>query len=175
MRLGCLFGGFFWGAVLILLGIVLFLNSVFHINIPFFQILVALFFVYLGLRILIGRRHWHGVSRWGGDRHADPVRAGDRHDTIFGRSDVDLTGILVKDETIHVEVNAIFGASYVRISPATPMKIIASAAFGSVRLPNGSAEAFGEYVWKSSGLDESRPCVVLHAAAVFGSVRIDNR
>jgi predicted membrane protein len=175
MRRGCLFGGFFWGLVLILLGITLFLNVTFHISIPIFQILFAAFFVYLGVRILTGRRRWrHGWEHWGGDRSVDLTRSGDRHDTVFGRSDVDLTGIQPKDTT-HVDVSAVFGATVVRISPATPVKVLVSVAFGSVRLPSGNAEAFGEYTWRSPGLDESKPHLVLHAAAVFGSVRIDAR
>jgi len=175
MRFGCLFGGFFWGLVLIVLGIVLFLNTVFHISIPIFEILVALFFVYIGIRILIGRRHWHGWDHWGRDRRVDLAQPGDRHDTLFGRSDVDLTHMVLKSETVHVEVSAVFGSSFVRIAPEMPVRIIATAAFGSVRLPNGNAEAFGEYVWKSPGLDEGKPCLVIHAAAIFGSVRIEAR
>jgi hypothetical protein len=172
MRFGCLFGGFFWGLALILLGITLFLNVTFHISIPIFQILFALFFVYLGLRILLGRRHRHYWNHWWGEeRHGGVAGPGDRHDTVFGRSDVDLTGIQLK-ETTHVEVNTVFGSSVVRIDPGIPTKILARAAFGSVRLPSGNAEAFGEYVWKSSSLDESKPYLVLHAAAVFGSIRI---
>src|SRR5512136_3185785 len=108
MRFGCLFGGFFWGLVLIVLGIVLFLNTVFHISIPIFEILVALFFVYIGIRILIGRRHWHGWDHWGRDRRVDLSEPGDRHDTLFGRSDVDLTQMVLKSETVHVEVSAVF-------------------------------------------------------------------
>jgi hypothetical protein len=175
MRFGCLFGGMFWGFLLIILGFLLFLNVVFHINIPIFQILFALFFVYIGLRILLGRRHWHHWDHWSGeDRHADLAGPGDRHDTVFGRNDIDLTGFHLK-ETTHVEVNTVFGSSSVRIDPGIPTKILARAAFGSVRLPSGNAEAFGEYVWKSPGLDESKPYLALHAAAVFGSIRIVTR
>jgi hypothetical protein len=175
MRLGCLFGGLFWGVLLIIMGILLFLNIVLRINIPIFQILVALFFVYIGLRIILGRRQRHYWNRWWGeDRHVDTTNPGDRHDTVFGRNDIDLTGIQLK-ETTHVEVNTVFGHSVVRIDPGTPTRILASAAFGSVRLPSGNAEAFGEYSWKSPGLDETKPCLVLHATAVFGSVRIVTR
>ena len=175
MRFGCLFGGMFWGTLLIILGGLLFLNGVFHIHIPIGEILFALFFVYLGLRILLGRRHRHYWNQWWGeDRHADFTRPGDRHDTVFGRSDIDLTGMQLK-ETTHVEVNTVFGASFVRVDPGIPTKVLARAAFGSVRLPSGNAEAFGEYVWKSPGLDESKPYLALHAAAVFGSIRIEAR
>lgn len=176
MRHGCLFGGFFWGVVLILLGITLFLNVTFHISIPIFQILFALFFVYLGLRILLGRGRWHRHrwDHWGEGRHVDITSPGDRHDTLFGRSEVDLTGIQLK-ETTHVEVNTVFGSSRVRIDPAVPTKILASAALGIVLLPSGNTDSFGECVWKSPGLDESKPYLVLHVAAVFGSIRIVTR
>ena len=175
MRYGCLFGGFFWGLALIVLGITLFLNVTFHISIPIFQILFAGFFVYLGVRILLGhRRHHYWSHWWGEDRHVEVASSGDRHDTVFGRNDVDLTGIQLK-ETTHVEVNTVFGSSRVRIDPAVPTRILASAAFGIVLLPSGNTESFGECVWKSPGLDESKPFLVLHAAAVFGSIRIVTR
>ena len=168
MRHGC---GFLAGGLLVLLGLGLLLNVVLGISIPVFPILFGLAIIYLGIRILTGGR-W---GRWGEWHHVSSLKSGDRHDVVFGRSDVDLTGITLQSETVYVEASTVFGSSDVRIDARTPTKIFASVAFGGVRLPDGGTTAFGDHVWKSAGLDEAKPHIELHISCVFGSVRVSSR
>ena len=177
MRPGRSFGGLFWGAVLVILGIVLLLNVALHISIPIFQVLFALLFVYLGLRILFGHHHHHDHesghrSDWFSDRRIDSIQPGDRHDIVFGRGDIDLTHVALQDKTVDVEVNTVFGGCTVAIDAQMPVKVRASSAFGAVHLPDGNATAFGEYTWRSPALDESKPYLMLHVSSAFGGVRI---
>ena len=45
-----LFGGVFWGIVLVLLGLSIIVRIVFNIHFPFFRILFALIIIYFGLK-----------------------------------------------------------------------------------------------------------------------------
>jgi predicted membrane protein len=177
MRFGCFFGGIFWGVLLVLLGIALLLNIAFSIRLPIFDILIGLFFVYLGVRVLIGRRFWYGHHRrWRrDDRYVESGKPGEHHDIIFGRGDIDLTHVSLPNETVRVEVNTVFGGSRITLDARMPVKIHTSSAFGAVRLPDGSATTFGEDTWKSSNLDETRPYLLLYVTSVFSGTRIVNQ
>ncbi len=51
---GFIFSRAFWGIVVILIGLSIVLNAIFKINLPIFKILIALFFIYIGVRMLMG-------------------------------------------------------------------------------------------------------------------------
>jgi hypothetical protein len=99
MRRWGLFGGIFWGVILIVLGITVLLNAVLHISIPIFSILFALLLCYIGVRLLTGRRGWSDHGVWFEHRHIEGVRAGDRHDVVFGSGSVDLTGVVLQSRS----------------------------------------------------------------------------
>jgi predicted membrane protein len=173
MRRGCLSGGMFWGTLLIVLGLLVVLNVVFHVAMPVGKIILALLFFYFGIRLVIGssfRRHRAVVFN---EQRFDDVGSGNKYDIVFGRGDVDLTRTVPGDRSVPVEVNNVFGACVVTISPQVPVRVIASSAFGSVRLPDGNVTSFGEYSWKSPNCDESRPHIQLHVSAVFAGVRVN--
>lgn len=44
----------FWGALVIIAGILIILGGVFKINIPIFRTLFALFLIYIGVHMLMG-------------------------------------------------------------------------------------------------------------------------
>jgi len=177
MRHGCLFNSIFWGALLILLGFALLLDIAFGIHIPIFQLLLALVFFYIGIRILVGWRRWGGRrgSVMFEDRRIDSVRPNDRHEVLFGRADIDLTRIILQDQIVRVEVSTVFGSSMIQIDGKMPVKIRGSSAFGAVHFPDGHAAAFGDYTWRSSNLDETKPYLLVDVSSVFGGVEVKAR
>jgi len=158
--------------MLVLLGAMLLISAIFRISIPVFSILFAVFLVYLGLRLLVGRRHGMWRGDWFEHRHMEDVRPGDRHEVVFGNSSLDLGSVVIQNETVKTEVSVVFGSSQVYVNRNMPVKILANVAFGSARLPDGDSSAFGEYAWKSPNLDESKPHLELYVNVVFGSARI---
>jgi hypothetical protein len=52
VKRGILMSGVFWGSVLILLGLSVIIEHVFHINIPVFKMVFACLLIYLGIRLL---------------------------------------------------------------------------------------------------------------------------
>jgi len=169
-----LFSGIFWGIVLILLGVSIVINIIFGIHIPLFRIICALVLIYLGVRLLIGRSVWKcgndNVVMTEGTIKADA--AGRAYNVVFGKGDVDLRDIQVKDKETRVELSCVFGQSFVRIDPAVPAEIKASSAFGAARFPDGNTVAFGTRVYRTKSYREGAPHLAVNASVVFGEMNI---
>ena len=177
MRFGCFFfSGFFWGVLLVLLGILIIVRILFNINIPVFRIFFALLLVYLGIRLLVGG--WGcGHGRNAVCYHApENAAAGpsDRYDIVFGKAVIDLSNIPLQNEMVSREVKVVFGSGTIKINPGQPVKVVASSAFGSVHMPDGNIITFGNYVYKSPGYKENAPYVLIRASVAFGELSISS-
>lgn len=171
----------FVGAFFILLGTSIILKS-FGINIPFFRFAFAALVIFIGVKILFpgkggnfcgtvvgtatGRETIFGESKIEGNGIS-----GD-YSVVFGANKMDLTKIDVKEKTVTVKVDAVFGGSEVKVDTNMPLKITASAVFGGVTLPNGNAAAFGTNVYQSASYKEGSPHLHIEANAVFGGIEI---
>ena len=172
MKPGFAFGDVFWGVSLIVLGIL----AILRVHFPIFRILVALFFIYLGLSMLLG---WFAFKP---DRNTvffmdGVISASDQseeYNVVFGRATIDLSGIS-PEKNPNIEVNAVFGSATMKVDPTIPVRITASTAFGRVELPDGGLAAFGERTYKSRGFQEGQPHILVKANAVFGSIEIVER
>lgn len=179
MKMGCLFNGFFWGVLLIIIGVVILLNMVFKIDIPVFKLVVALVLIYWGIHLLtgitIGRRDPGPRTVSFGERTIVGRDEGDGYNIIFGQGTIRLDSVAIRDRTVQAEVNTVFGSSIVWIDPARPIKIKANSAFGEIRFPDSSSAVFGDHVYRSDSLDESKPHLLVKMSNVFGSTRVVNR
>ena len=171
--MGFLFSGVFWGVVLIVLGLSVIINMVFHIHIPLFRILFALLVIYVGIRILAGG----GFHPFMPDKNT--VMFGEttvnelllkQYNVIFGKGNFDLTKAKPVEGT--VELNTIFGAVEVVLPAGVPAKVAADAVFAGAQLPDGSTVSFGSSVWKTPGYDESKPHISIKASVVFGGLAV---
>jgi hypothetical protein len=164
-----IFTGLFWGVILILIGLSVILRTFFHIHIPFFRILVALFFIFLGIKVLTGFnkpiRPDKGTTVFGDTRVPGPDQK--EYSTIFGRSEI----VLKQDSPVR-EVNSIFAETVLRVPSGVAAKIVCDAVFSGARFPDGTVISFGSYTWKSEGLDESKPHIVVRASSVFGGLAV---
>jgi hypothetical protein len=173
MRMVSFIDAVFWGVLLIVLGALLIAKKYVPFNLPVGRIIVALVFVYLGVRIIV-----HGPTVRGentvvfGSRTTlvGETAASRDYNVIFGSGDIDFTG-LPADGTTR-EVNVIFGSGTLRVNPAAPVQIRMSSAFGSVRAPDGETVAFGDRTWTSAAYRDGAPALRIKAAAVFGSLSI---
>ena len=168
-----IFTGVFWAAVLILLGILVILNAILGTHIPFVRIFFALLLCYIGLSILFGpaHRYHHRFSTEEPERIIVTGEAG-KQDVVFSNSEIDLTGLELKDRTMREEVHVAFGSARVKLNPNLPVRIEASSAFGEAKLPDGASIGFGDHTYRSKGLDENRPYLLLKADVAFGRLDI---
>jgi hypothetical protein len=171
----------FLGLVVILFGLSILLEGVFHIDIPVFRIAVGLVLMYLGARMLLnvfsgGGRHGRSDdSAVFSDREyrPNPGEGGRlKYDIIFGRGVVDLTKVARDGADRRVEVNAVFGSATVKIDPSVPTEIEVNVAFGDARLPDHGTTALGSFRYRPPGQDKQEPKLHLKLNAVFGSCQV---
>ena len=169
--------GLFWGIILILIGLGIVILVLLHIDIPIFKIVIALFFVFIGLRILFGHsenwRHREGrndiifsESRITGNPESE------EYNVIFGKGIFDFRDIDLSEGTVHVKINTIFGGSEILVDHNTPVKIKSDAVFGGAKLPEGTAAAFGNNEYVSDNFNENSNYLYIKADVVFGGVDI---
>jgi len=168
------------GAFFVLMGVGMILRA-FGIDIHLTRIAVALFVIFIGVKMLFPkamRRHASWDEGAGGDvvfsqsqtRHADS--ASGRYNVVFGSQKVDLTKVDLSKGDVKVEANAAFGSIELALDPKTPVKVVANSAFGSVELPGGNSAVFGTQTFRSPSYKESAPALLIDANAAFGSIEV---
>ena len=172
-----LFGGLFWGVLLVLLGASIIIKAVFKINIPFFRIGFALLLIYFGAKLLFG---WSGIKT---DRNTtmfsetkvEYLVPGSEYNVVFGKSTIDLSNIDISGGKEKVEISVVFGSGIIYINQDIPMKIKISTVFGDTKMPVGNVSFFGDYVYKTGSYTEGEDYLRLDVDVVFGSVVIEEK
>jgi hypothetical protein len=171
--------GLFIGVLIILLGVGIIVNVIFHIHLPIFKILFGLFLIYIGLRIIFGS--WISFPSFQGNSgnavfHERTYRGLPRdskeYNAVFGKAVVDLRGIDLKEKVTTIKINAIFGGAEVLLSESTPVRIKADAVFGGIQLPDNISGAFGTSTYQSKNFDENKNYLVIEGTSVFGGIVI---
>jgi hypothetical protein len=175
MRMGF---GLLIGVVIILFGLGIIINVVFHVNIPVFKIIVGLFLIYIGLKIIVGDslpsfHHRHSGDAVFSDRtyHGLPGDSNE-YNAVFGKAMVDLRGVELKEKITRIKVAAVFGGAEVILDKNMPVRIKAEAVFGGVNLPENVAGGFGSASYQSQNLDENKNYLLIEASSVFGGIQI---
>jgi hypothetical protein len=166
--------GIFWGVLLIVVGVWFLVRRYVPFNIPLFRVIIAVIFVYIGIRVLV-----HGPVIH--DRHTmvfsesslqwSPSHGRD-YNVLFSSGTVDLTGVELAGSTVRTEVNVVFGNGTLRLNPAMPVRVNMSSVFGTVEAPAGRSIAFGDTVYTTPSYKDGAPALEVHATAVFGRLTI---
>jgi hypothetical protein len=166
--------GIFWGALLIILGAWFIVRRSVPVHIPVIRIIIAVLFVYAGVRILAGGPvstdrntavFSESTMRYSPDRSRE-------YNLIFSSGAIDLSEAAPAGASIHAEVNVIFGSGTLRFNQSAPVRVKMSSAFGTVESPNGRSVAFGDMVYTTRSYREGAPALEIHATAVFGRLVI---
>ncbi len=169
--------GLFMGVLIILLGVGIIVNVIFHIHLPIFKILFGLFLIYIGLRIIFGS--WISFPSFLGNSgnavfqertYRGLPRDSKEYNAIFGKAVVDLRGIYLKEKVTIIKINAVFGGAEVLLSESTPVRIKADAVFGGVQLPDNISGAFGTSTYLSKNFDENKNYLIIEGTTVFGGI-----
>ena len=166
--------GVFWGTLLVALGVWFIVRRAVPVHIPVIRVLVAVLLVYAGVRILVRGPvtpedntavFSESVMRYAPDR-------GREYNLIFSSGSVDLSPARPAGQTIHAEVNVIFGNGRLQIDTDQPVRVSMSSAFGTVDSPGGRSVAFGDMVYTTPSYRDGQPALDIHATAVFGRLSI---
>jgi predicted membrane protein len=171
--------GIIGGIILILLGLSLVVKIVFNIDFPVFKLLLALFFIYFGLRIMLGGnfRLFHDVgddqSIIFGERTITKLEDGREYNVIFGSARFDLREIAIPDsQKLSIKINTVFGGTQILLNPATRFRLNATTAFGGTKAPNGNSSAFGDIKFESDSLRSEKPQLEIESNTVFGGLEV---
>jgi Predicted membrane protein (DUF2154). len=175
--MGFIFSEVFWGVLLIIIGALVIVKGVFHVDIPVFPIIVAFILIYGGIRILMGG---YGFSTpqnmvMFSDTTVQVTNPSDSYDVLFGRGVFDLTTVVLNNETKKVNINTIFGGGVIRLNPEIPVKVEVNSAFADATMPDGHKVQFGNIVYQSQNYKADQNSLLIEANIVFGGLEIVNR
>ena len=177
MKMGA---GLFWGALLLVLGIALIIKVVFNVDFPVFKILVGVFFIFIGLKILFGRV-LIPEGKIGPDetifseRVYDSPEDGKEYNVIFGKGVYDFTQTDLSKGNVRVEINTVFGGTVIKVREDMPYKIEADAVFAGAELPGGNTAVFGSSKYSSDNFRSDSAALYIKIGVVFGGVQVINR
>ena len=174
MKMGA---GVFWGALLILIGLALILRFVFNIDFPVVKVLFALFFIYLGLRILFGSFGLFRIETGPNDvlfseKEFIQPEHNKEYNIVFGKGNFDFTKIDLSQGSVNVKIGTVFGASLIRIDRDMPVKIEADAVFAGAQLPDGNTAVFGSSTYQSSSFNPDSSYLKIKLDVVFGGAEV---
>ena len=177
MKTMCLFSGFFWGVILIVIGILIIIRVFLKVNIPFIRILFSLLLIYIGVRILMGgfRLKSAGNTVVFSESRIEVTELSNEYNIIFGKGDIDLSKASPEDKGRRVKINTIFGRGEVKINPEMPVKIEIDCAFAEAKTPDGNQTFLGKYIYKTEKYSDDVNYLFIEADVVFGSLEIFNK
>jgi predicted membrane protein len=173
MKMGA---GLFWGIILIVIGLSVIFRVIFGISI--FRIVIAVAFILIGIKLLIGRPVIHHNDRetdvFFGEKtvKSDPLQGTD-YNTIFGKTIYDFRDMSdLKDRKTKVTFNTVFGSTEIILPPELPVFVRADAVFSAARLPNGNTVAFGSADYSSRTAQSDSAALYIEAHVVFGGLEV---
>jgi predicted membrane protein len=167
-----------WGILFLFIGAALIAKVVFKIDIPIFKVILALFFIFIGIRILVGnfggcttRINTSNAIFSESEVYGD-VSHNSEYNAVFGKVKVDLRKLELKEHETRVTVNAVFGGAEVWIPKDMPVRIKTDVAFGGTKLPEGNAGGFGTSRYESKNYSKDSTHLYLDLNAVFGGIDV---
>jgi predicted membrane protein len=169
--------GLFWGIVLMLIGLGIVIRIVFNVDLPIFKLLVAFFFIWLGLRIMMGNHgilHFHATKNdvlFNENSFKDINKENKEYNVVFGKAVYDFRELDVKEKTT-IHMNTIFGGAEIKLKKGSAYRIAAESVFGGIKLPNGNTSAFGNTHYQSENFNADSAHLFIKAEIVFGGIEI---
>jgi predicted membrane protein len=150
---------------------------VFDVNL--FGVLFALFLIFVGVTLLIGRPWMFSFHK--GERDTmfqdrtitEQPRDNNEYNVIFGKSVYDFRDIsFPENKPIKVKINTVFGQTIIRINKNSPVKIKSDAVFASALMPDNNSVAFGTITYATDTFATQFNHLFIEADVVFGSVQV---
>lgn len=172
--------GLFWGAFLLILGIALIIKVVFNVDFPVFKVIVGIFLILLGIKILFGRfvapsHNFDSEDTIFNEKVYDNPESGKEYTVLFGKGVYDFTGVDLSKGSFNTKVSTVFGGTQIIIPRDKPVKIKADAVFAGAELPEGNTAVFGTTVFESDSWSSDSAGIYIKLEVVFGGVQVIRR
>ena len=171
-----LFRETFWGALIVLAGILLILRNVLKIDLPVMGIIFPIIIITVGISLLTGARITpQGQNTVFNEGTYEAGSDNAKYSVVFGKGVYDLRNVKPVDKDIHIDVSTVFGGAEIIIDRNTPLIIEGASVFGAVEFPNKESVSFGDKTYTSPGYTAGTPAIHVHAKVVFGGIEIIDR
>lgn len=173
MKMGA---GLFWGLILIAIGVSIIFKVVFDISIM--RIFVAVLFILIGVKILVGKRAINISSNdediiFNERNFTEFPTTNKEFNTVFGKAVFDFSDAAIPtDKSLDFEFNTVFGDTEIILPPGLPVRIKADAVFGSAKLPNDNTAVFGSANYTSDHDSAVTNFIHIKSSTVFGNTEI---
>lgn len=177
MKMGA---GIFWGAFLLLLGIALIIKVVFQVEFPVFKVVVGIFLVLIGLKVLFGRtvfpsRHFDPEETIFSERTYENPESGKEYTVLFAKGVYDFTNVDLSKGSFHTKISTVFGGTQIIVPRDVPVRISADAVFAGAELPDGTSAVFGSRVYESDTWSPDSNSINIKVDVVFGGIQVIHR
>lgn len=172
--------GLFWGAFLLLLGVALIIKVVFNVDFPVFKVLVGIFLILLGIKVLFGRfivpsHHFDPEETIFSEKVFDNPESGKEYTVLFGSGVYDFTEVDLDKGGFTTKLSTVFGGTKIIIPRDRPVKIKADAVFAGAELPDGNTAVFGSTIYESDSWSSDSAGLYIKVDVVFGGVKVIER
>ena len=177
MKMGA---GIFWGAFLLILGIALIIKVVFQVDFPVFKVVVGIFLVLLGIKVLFGRtifpsHHFEPEETIFSERSYDNPESGKEYTVLFAKGVYDFTNVDLSRGSFHTKISTVFGGTQIIVPRDKPVRITADAVFAGAELPDNNTAVFGSSVYESDSWSPDSASINIKVDVVFGGVQVIRR
>jgi predicted membrane protein len=175
--------GLVLGILFIIIGILILLKIFLPFNLPIFKILIGLFVIYLGVRIITGRPlFWKSKQSYSynsdngstvfSETSVDFENIKDRNSVVFGKTTYDFTNQKLDSVSKAIKIDVAFGSADILVSKNSPVIIQGTSAFGSIDFPNGNSISFGTLNYVGGGYKSAEPHLAIKLDVAFGGATI---
>lgn len=178
-----LFKDIFWGIVFLVFGIFIILSTFLNFYFPFFRIIVALFIIYIGIKMLIdiSPRTKHFIKNDEetivfSKTESKQFSFRTKYNFVFSKNTIDFSE--VKADNINkknIEINVVFGSTLLIFNKNTPIDIKADVFLSNVDFPNKNKIVLGKCTYNTPASDSSFKSIKIHANVVFGELIIKEK
>ncbi len=171
-----LYSEYFFGILLILVGVLLIVRHVFNIHIPLLRILFGLFFLYIGFSIIFGGFTGFSTRNDNNMVFSSGIikinrSANDEYNLIFSNGELDFTDIAPGEDPGRIKINVIFSSGTIRLNPKTPAVVKINSAFANASTPDNTNISFGSHVYSTKAAASGVKSLEIDANAVFSSLK----
>ena len=165
--------GIFWGFIVILFGVGILLKSVFHVNIPFFKILIGIIVILFGVSIIFNAINSRRNNTVFGEYNFNFGTIEKEYNIVFSKGVFDFTNFNFSNYNGEfIKINSAFSKSEIYLSRNFEYEIRANSVFGVVSLPNGESVSFGNIARLENAENSELKRINLHVSSVFSETKI---
>ena len=160
-----------------LIGLGIVIRIVFNVDLPIFKLLVAFFFIWLGLRIIMGDRgffHFQATKNdvvFNESSFKEFNSENKEYNVIFGKAIYDFRDLEIR-EKVKINIHAVFGGAEIKLRRGTAYRIVSESVFGGLKLPNGNTSVFGTTHYQSDNYNPDSAHLLIKAEVVFGGIEL---